>query len=149
MRMSLDHRIGAEPSADPAFAQALAGYVERTSATWVPSDRDDLLRQLRVSGSPARPAAPAGESKASDVPIAGLSEADQKVFAEARNDHRNKRWSEARQKAQPLFSRYPNVYEVYELRCQIAMDRGGAFEEVQKECARLTQFTDEMVDGQK
>ncbi len=147
MRISLDHRIGAEPSPEPAFTQALAGYLEQTSATWVPSDRDDLLRQLRVSGSAAKAETSTGEVKAVDVAIAGLSEADQKVFAEARNDHRNKRWADAFQKAQPLFLRYPDVYEVYELRCQIAMDRGGAYQHVEKECARLTQFTDEMVEG--
>ncbi|HEU4405738.1 MAG TPA: hypothetical protein VFS43_10640 [Polyangiaceae bacterium] len=54
------------------------------------------------------------------------------------------RLAEAWAKAEPLFGRYPKAYEVQELRCQLAMKRGGSMPQVRSHCERLLQLTDEM-----
>lgn len=143
MRISLQHRLQGDSSQNGAFAQKLTQHVEQTASTWVPSDRDELLGRLRSMGGAAR------DPRTTSPRIAELSEAENAMFADVHNDLEAKRLLDAFNKGQPLFSRYPNVYKVQELRCQIAMARGGVWNEIQKECEPLMRMTDEMIEGKK
>ena len=143
MRISLEYRLDGNSSQHGALVEELARYVERTASTWVASEREELLGQLRTTG-----VAPENQ-RDSTQRIGELSEAENDLFADARRDLGAKRLSDAFAKAQPLFSRYPTVYRVQELRCQIAMEMGGAWNEVQKECEPLMQLTNELIEGKQ
>jgi hypothetical protein len=78
-----------------------------------------------------------------------LSEAARTTFAQAVRGRQAGHLADAWDKAQPLFTGYPGVYAVRELRCQLAMQMGGAWEHVQAHCDPLTKLTDEMLKGTK
>ena len=44
-------------------------------------------------------------------------------------------------RARPLFTAYPDVYTVQDLRCQIAMKLGLAWDEASAQCERLMELT--------
>jgi Matrixin len=149
MRISLDHRLQPEPRAEQAFTQALIEHLQRTSESWVPSERDAILTQLRAAPKPSAPpaAAPPKEAAPAEKPVNGLSEADQAEYAQAVQEQRAGRATEAWSKVKPLFTKYPNVYEVQDLRCQLAMKIGGPWQQTQAHCERLMQLTNEMLKG--
>ena len=150
MRLSLDHRLHPDPAGDQVLTSALIAHLERTSASWVATERDDLLARLRAarppsappSAAPPRPTPPSQRSRAQPAAppaappavapqqapatpatsqLAKLGEADRALFEEALREQRAGRKPDAWSKAEPLFSRYPDVYEVQDLRCQLAM----------------------------
>jgi hypothetical protein len=165
MRLSLGHRIRSDAGSEQAAAAALIAQLERTSSSWVPSERDALLARLRSALQPVAPppsaqaasartapaATPPPDPRAvrADDPLSGLGELDRATFAQAVHDRQAGHLSDAWDKAQPLFTGYPGVYAVQELRCQLAMQRGGAWEQVQTHCEPLTKLTDEMLKGAK
>jgi predicted Zn-dependent protease len=150
MRISLDHRLLPEPRDEKAFTQALIEHLRRTSSSWVSSERDAILAQLRAAPEPsAPPAAPAKEAAPAEKPVNGLSEADQAEYTQAVQEQRAGRVAEAWSKAKPLFTRYPDVYEVQDLRCQLAMKMGGHWQQTQAHCDRLMQLTNEMLKGKR
>ena len=156
MRLALDHRLEPLAQTERAFADAFAHEVERTSASWVDDEREALLARLRPAApAPAAPApsgrrrrfnapdptpdpAPAGPA---EDPLAALSPADRQVYARAVEDQRAGRVPEALLGMKPLFSAYPDVLAVQDLRCQLAMASGGAWSSMQGECARLMELT--------
>ena len=96
-----------------------------------------LSASRRAGGAaPAAAAAPAR--------VEGLGDADQAAYAQAQQELAAGRLAEAWAKAEPLFGRHPKVYEVQELRCQLAMKRGGSVQQVQSHCERLLKLTEEM-----
>ena len=149
MRISLNHRLQPEPRAEQAFTQALIEHLQETSSSWVPSERDAILAQLRATPEPSAPpaAAPPKEAAPVEKPVNGLSEADQAEYTQAVQEQRAGRVTEAWSKAKPLFTRYPGVYEVQDLRCQLAMKMGGPWQQTQAHCDRLMQLTNEMLKG--
>ena len=62
---------------------------------------------------------------------------DRALLDKAREHLRAGRAEDAWTTAKPLFATYPDDYAVQDFRCQVAMKRGGAWQEVQSECDRL------------
>jgi hypothetical protein len=79
------------------------------------------------------------EAPAED-PLAALTITDRNTFRRAVADKEAGRLREAWEGAQPLFTAYPDVFAVHELRCQIAMAAGGSFAAVKAECARMMEL---------
>lgn len=148
MRLSLDHRIAPAATTERAFVEALLAHVKLNGASWVASERDATVARLeaalakRAGGARARAtrAAPPTPPPADDL-LAALTAGDRAVFEQAVVEQREGRLREAWSRAKPLFVTYPDVYAVQDLRCQLAMQMGGAWGAVQAECARLMQLT--------
>jgi len=151
LRISLEHRLRKEAPGDRALASSMLEHVERTAESWVPGERDELLRKLRAAvamKAPASGAASKEEAPAiSAAEVAGLSEADRATYAKAVREQRAGRGSEAWDVAEPLFKKYPDVYAVQDLRCNLAMQLGGAIGNVQAHCERLLKLTKELMKG--
>jgi hypothetical protein len=161
MRISLEHRLEPALQSELLFHQALLAEVQRSAASWVPEEREALLARLRDATSPPprtsrdragrrhrelgtpneRPAAGGGgltpqpEPASAGDPLASLSTAERATFNQALVDVRAGRWQRAQEVAKPLFAAYPTVYDVQDLRCQIAMAAGGSFKQIEAECA--------------
>ncbi len=155
LRLSLDHRLAPAAQTDQAFAEAFLHAVERSAASWVDDEREALLARLRslaqppAAPRPARgrrrspapdptPAVPAGPA---EDPLAALSPPDRQTYQRAVEDLAAGRIDDARRLSTPLFSAYPNVNEVQDFRCKLAMTSGGAFTVIKAECARLMELT--------
>lgn len=166
MRIFLKHRVRSDAGSERETAAALITHLERTSSSWAPSERDALLARLRTALQAATPppsahaastrvapsATPPPEQRAAppaDDRLSGLSEVDRATFAQAVRDRQAGHLSDAWTHAQPLFTGYPGVYAVQELRCQLAMQIGGAWDHIQAHCDPLTKLTDETVKGAK
>lgn len=157
MRVTLDHRTDPAAESEPAFAEALVAQVERTAASWVPDEREALLRRLRAI-SPAPPSRrreqPATEAAAPEPVVAAapeplgedalaaLAAGDRSTFNQAVEHQRAGRLSEALTSATPLFAAYPNVIAVQELRCRLAMAASHDWSVIKAQCARLTELTE-------
>jgi hypothetical protein len=111
--------------------------------TWEPASAASLAQLFRrhAEASPRatsqpRALAPSAEPDA----VAQLSAPDAALFARARAEQAASRFREARSLAAPLFERYPDVLQVQELRCQLAMKVGLSMSDERAECARLAQL---------
>ncbi len=157
MRLALAHRLDPGAQSEQAFAGALLAHVEGTSVSWVPDERDALLARLRreaspppsppptrgrrrspTSPAPSPPDPPAGPAP---DPLATLTITDRHAYDHAVEHLHARRLADAWVQAQPLFTAYPDVAAVQDLRCQIAMARGGDWTEVQAQCAPLMSIT--------
>lgn len=111
---------------------------EATSAASV----EKLLRyhaDTQAHTTTKRPVASAALAPA--LAPAQLSAEDAQLFARARAEQDVSRFREARSLAAPLFERYPNVLQVQELRCQLAMKVGLSMSDEHDECAPLMQLS--------
>jgi hypothetical protein len=139
MRLYLDHELEPRAQTEQAFAKAVLAHLERTAAVWVPKDREEVVTRVQpLLAEPRRPAETASSTASSTAPVelASLSPTDRATFEQATRDM-NARPAEAWTTAQPLFKAYPGVYAVQDLRCQLAMKTGMAWESAQAECAPL------------
>ena len=119
-----------------ALAKQLIGALEGPSAgAWVAADRDAMLSRLRgVSATAASPP----PTPVANVPE--LNEGDRAGYAQALQLSQAGDVEGSSKAAAPLFTRYPNVYAVQDLRCQLAMKRVG-WPAAQPECAALVSIT--------
>lgn len=143
MRLVFAHRT-TTGAIEESARQSLIDILQRHSNPWVSHERDAALKRLGVSGS-ATPA-PAAASVASaprptavatpqpSPELSGLSEADQRSYAQARALKDQRKFEQALELARPLFAAYPAVVAVQELRCQIASERGMAWSSIENEC---------------
>ncbi len=116
---------------DHAMARALLKELDRSRTTWVASERDALVaRPDKYLENPEAPPARATTG-------GGLPADDQKRVALAQSQLAAGDAPAAWKSATPLFERYPDNYEIQELRCNIAMRRSLPYAEVRKECKRL------------
>jgi hypothetical protein len=153
MRLALARRLDPKAQTEQAYAQTLLDHVQRTSASWVPAERDKLIAELSAAARTAPPPPPRPgrarvreEAPAADLAIgqdqvAALAERDRATYAQALEDRKAGKLLEAWTSAKPLFTAYPDVYPVQDLRCQLAMAMGGTMDAVRVECARLTELT--------
>ena len=94
-----------------------------------------MLSRLRgVSATAASPP----PTPVANVPE--LNEGDRAVYAQALQLSQAGDVEGSSKAAAPLFTRYPNVYAVQDLRCQLAMKRVG-WPAAQPECAALVSIT--------
>jgi hypothetical protein len=70
-----------------------------------------------------------------------LTEPDRATYAQALEERKAGKLREAWIRAKPLFSAYPDVYPVQDLRCALAMGMGGSMDAIRAECDRLTELT--------
>ncbi len=63
-----------------------------------------------------------------------LSPADQVLLRQVQDDRHRGQNAAAWERGQPLFEKYPRVFSVQELRCQIAMDMGWEYSAVSEQC---------------
>ncbi len=142
MRIALAHEIDPKAEEGPAFAEALLAELERDAAVWVPAEREALIAKLeaapatRQTKKPAAATEPAPPS-AGAAELAPLRADDRTTFAQAVEHQQSGRTREAWDTAKPLFAAYPRVYAVQDLRCQLAMKLGGAWQAIQAECEPL------------
>lgn len=168
MRLSLDQRLGLDPAAKAptAFGQTLLDHLEKTAPSWVPAERDELVARLqaqlaaaapRTSGAtkprPGRGSDPGHDPGASPPAapgdLAALAAPDRRAFDEATEALRAGQPREAWSRAKPLFTAYPDVATVQDLRCQIAMKLGLAWDEVKAQCDPLMKLTTAPRSGPK
>lgn len=154
MRIALDHRLDPAARPEPAFAQTMLDHLQKTAPGWVPAERDELVTRLRArqaASAPRGPGGPGGRSRgnpgasppAASAPgdLVALGPPDRRAFDEASEALRSGQPRDAWTRARPLFTAYPDVYTVQDLRCQIAMKLGLAWDEASAQCERLMELT--------
>jgi hypothetical protein len=157
-RLTLDHRLLPDDERDePALIRAVIAELEKPSAsTWVASEREAMLVQLRAvlgaSTAPVAAAAPAAQpplrpKTRNEATPSSLSPEAQKVYAQALDEERAGRKAAAWNLASPLFTAYPKVYAVQDLRCRLAMDLALDFDEMKEECAPLRELSGGLPEG--
>jgi hypothetical protein len=136
-----------------AFAQAIIDRLQQGQANhWVPSERDEEIARLESWLQKAEPAlnssARAAQSATGPAPGAApavapaeLGREDRALFLQVQEQLRAGRIPEAKTLGDPLFARYPNSYEVQDVRCQIALAQTQPFDVTRAECDPLTRLT--------
>ncbi len=117
------------------MARALLKELDRTRSTWVASERDALA--VRLGKFLENPEAASAQAEPSPAAASGLPAEDRKRVALAKGQLSSGDASAAWKSAEPLFERYPDSYEIQELRCNIAMRRSLPYAKVRAECKRL------------
>jgi hypothetical protein len=153
MRITLDQRL--KPSAERNEAQMveqLEQELERGKGLWVPEEErqvrsylESLVAPASSGQAPVAVAAPGMKQAAGspaptkvDVPLVpGLNEAEQELFGRVLQQKSDGKADEAWAAAEPLFRDHSDLRPVAELRCDLAMARGGDYSVVRKECAPL------------
>jgi len=138
----LGHTLGASHDDDPDHIMSASGASASTSSfsdASVQVIRSGLARRgiaadawsgrLRARGAPSR----------SD-PRAGMTSADRATLGGAVDAERRGDLEGAWDAAEPLFSAYPAVMAVQDLRCRLAQGRGAAWSEVRAQCSPLMQI---------
>jgi hypothetical protein len=154
MRLELAHRLEPAAQTEQAFASALLAHVQSTSASWVPDERDALLARLQATAQPPQPPPRRGRPRPQADPappdpppgpvrdpLAALTLTDRNTFNHAVEDQRAGKLRDAWAGLKPLFTAYPDVVAVQDLRCQLAMAMGGAWNDIQAQCAPLMALT--------
>jgi hypothetical protein len=145
MRLTLGQKLDPAAQSERDFTQALVDHIRRTAARWVPAERDRMIAALEATLTSSRARADAKvEAQRSTVDegsIAALRDADRHIFAQAADAKQAGRVKDAWSIATPLFKAYPDVFAVQDLRCQLAMALGGAWDTVQAECEPLLRLT--------
>lgn len=140
MRLTVARELEPAAQTDQAFARAVLEHVERTAAAWVPADREQVVARMQPllleRRAPAPPAAARPQEAAAGGELAALGPADRAVFDQATREMKT-RPADAWTTAKPLFAAYPTVYAVQDLRCQLAMKIGMAWQAARTECAPL------------
>lgn len=158
MRATLRDRLGTTTPGEPALAETVLGLLARSPEVWVTSERDELLQQMQLAMVQSPPP-PAATAKSAPVPLpsatapgtaadrhaesppgggqpAGIAAADAALFAQALADEKAGKQASAEKLARPLFTRYPDSYEVQDLRCRLAMSlHAEDWDKAQAECA--------------
>jgi hypothetical protein len=139
MRMTLDHR--SQNDDERAFAERLVERFERTRSNWVAAERDTMVASLRavISHSAASGAEP--DAGIDEEALKDVAAADRTIYAQAASDFRQGRTRDAWTKAEPLFTRYPDVYAVQDLRCKLALQLNTAWDAARQECSQLMDIT--------
>lgn len=151
MRIALDHRL--EPPAErnaAQLAEQLEQELELGRGLWVPEEERQVRSYLDTLAAPAssgpvavaapgmQRAAPVSAPAKVDVPIVpGLNETEQELFGRVLQQKSEGRADEAWAAAEPLFHDHSDLRPIAELRCDLAMARGGDYSAVRKECAPL------------
>jgi hypothetical protein len=135
MRITLD-----ETDASKAASEQLELLRGAKGVEWVQADRDQRIAALEAfvaKSTPPRGVAPAPPAAATVSLPRALRAEDGPRFTEAWQKLQAGDARAAHEVAQPLYAKYPDVYEVQDLRCQLAMLRWLDRDEVTAECASL------------
>jgi hypothetical protein len=150
MRFTLERRT-AQGALDAEAWKGLAERWRREPSPWMAGERDAALAGVPSTAPNPPPVAPVATavsvstSKASQpsppaqasLSIPELSDLEREVFEAARARKASGDLDGARELVLPLSARYPHVEPVQDLRCQIAMQRGGSISSWKAECEPL------------
>lgn len=145
----------------PAVAAELLAVYEGTNApAWDAKERAYIVARLRAivepppqpqgvpvtksnGGATGTPGVAASDGGPRPIEEVGpqLAEADRPIYSAAADLTRQGKLDEAWTKGKPLFAKYPKVYGVQDLRCQLAMAKKLPWSEAKVECADLLQLT--------
>jgi hypothetical protein len=137
MRFVLAHRkAGGE--LEHADIRELLTLWRREPSPWIADERDRTTKEFEAALGPASAvtASPAPSAQAASAPTE-LSEADRRTFLDVRRLLDSKQPVQAQRLGEPLFSAYPEVEAVQDLRCQIAMSQTLPWQRTQTECEGL------------
>jgi hypothetical protein len=151
MRFTLERRTP-QGALDADAWKALAERWRREPSPWMVAERDAALAGVpgaapnpppqtvpaptAVSASALRASEPAPATQPR-ISLPELSDQEREVFEAARARKASGDLDGARELVLPLSARYPHVEPVQELRCQIAMQRGGSIGAWKAECEPL------------
>ena len=151
MRFTLERRT-AQGALDAEAWKALAERWRRDPSPWMAAERDAALAGVPgAAPKPPPPTAPAPTAFSASAPKASepapaapprislpeLSEKEREAFEAARARKASGDLDGARELVLPLSARYPHVEPIQDLRCQIAMERGGSISAWKAECEPL------------
>ena len=130
-----------DPSQHP-LAKDLLAYYEANTTPWVAKERESTIAQLKAFVGPA-PVAPiaAAPVVAFKEPPAELKDPDRATWSRAVELFRAAKWKDSWDAGLPLFTAYPKVLPVQDLRCQVAMKIGFEWQRTKTECAPLMQLS--------
>ena len=161
MRLALAHRgpsMRAEhPDDEPAWAHEVRAYLrEVPSSVWAEKDRAEMMARidyvlavakqkeeaaLQAAQVPAESVVPAAAAPSATPRIPRLRDADARIYERAVALEATRATDEAWTVARPLFAAYPDVYEVQDLRCKLAMKRPLGWTETRVECDPLMRLS--------
>jgi hypothetical protein len=154
MRAGLAHRQDA-----PAMARALLSALAATPPeTWVDADRASLEARLNAVVGPLGPASAPAAAPSAPAPttpaaaeepappalpddVAALPADARGRFIEAARALAAGDAATADAKGRSLYAAHPKVVSVQDLRCKIAVAKGGAWDETKKECDPLMKLS--------
>lgn len=147
MRLALDEGDRA------AVVRAQLDYLKNSKTkSWLPGERDAAVARLEAASRPVSPAsssAPTAASAAVESAAApsALGEGDRDRYAKAVALLREGSVRAAYETAMPLFAAYAGVFEVQDLRCQLATVRWLEKDQMLKECAGAVHLLDGGAEG--
>ncbi len=146
MQITLRHR-GARAPDDAPLARDLLKHLDEASprGAFVAKDREEmraLLTKLAAPPAPSAPGARATVAPAELIPedVRGLSEPDRETFRQAKALQALGDSAGAWERGKAVFSRYPKVLSVQDLRCQVAMSRL-SYDAARPECDAVVKLT--------
>ncbi len=148
----------AEKFSQAIAAELLAVYEGANAAAWDAKERAWIVARLRAIAEPPQVAVPKTGAPTNAQPTPGvvvkdsgprpieevgpeLAEADRPIYAASAELARKGKLDDAWTTGKPLFAKYPKVYGVQDLRCQLAMAKKLPWNEAKLECAELLQLT--------
>ena len=137
MRLTLLRRLDPEAMSAEELSSALADRVRGSASRWVAEERDAWLAGLGSTGevAGAMVSAVGVPEDVDDKRWRDLAPKERKAYLEAIELEEQERYEEAWQRVSPLFAAHPGHYEVQDLRCRLAMKRGGDPDELERQCA--------------
>ncbi len=138
MRLSLLRRLDPSAMTPEELASELRARVTRTAATWVADEREEWLEGLGAGAVAPEPAKKPEHADPQRWRELGLSE--RRAYLDAVDLEQEERHDEAWELASPLFSAFPKHLEVQDLRCRLAMKRGGDPTSIEGHCAALREL---------
>ena len=154
MHITVEHRAqGATPTErdDGKLATDLLAYFAKTSnGPWIAGERDAEVARLEAMKNGPTPVALASSAAPTpdttpdapvDTGLAAMPAADHARYDEAiaqlHDNHVGRAWAAA----SPLFGRYPDVYAVQDLRCQLAILERFDADRTKVECAAMSRLS--------
>jgi hypothetical protein len=135
MRLTLAQRLHPKKTTPQALARSLVDYVKKTPDNWVPDDRDEWLAALEPAATVPKPKGEGGAPERFDpARWRALEQSDRVAYLLAIEHERAGGFEEAWNAAAALFDAHPDVYEIQDLRCRLATRKGGAVEEMLRNC---------------
>jgi hypothetical protein len=139
MRMTLSQRLDPETMSLPMVARELIGKVKSTSSTWVEEDREAWLAMVQPLANPAE----AAQKRPAHFDAArwqALTTAERVIFHALLKDEEAGNHTDAFARAKPLYEAHPDIIEIQDVRCRLALRIGGPPKEVQAHCADFTRL---------
>jgi hypothetical protein len=153
LTISFTHRAET-PSGDAKMAlwkDLLASYENAPDGDWDAKEKDEMIARLRTalgiplvatkSTASASPSASSSAPPAAIVAPSDLKPADASTFIEASKQFQAGKYGDSWKTATPLFAAYPDVYDVQDLRCKLAMKQGFDWKTTKAECAQLMKLS--------